>query len=110
MRSAGCAPIVRGFDPSARNAKPNGDATAERGRAVAMPERLTLDELIVATMVSQGPADPGQTVRNLRELRIHLSRAAAMHDPDLTLDDEVSLAQALAITHDANDLEGLRHE
>lgn len=77
---------------------------------MAMPERLTLDEFIVATMVSQGPADPAQTIRNLRELRIHLSRAAELHDPDLTLDDEISLAQALAITHDANDLEGLRHE
>lgn len=77
---------------------------------MAMPERLTLDEFIVATMVSQGPTDPAQTIRNLRELRMHLSRAAELHDPDLTLDDEISLTQALAITHDANDLEGLRHD
>lgn len=75
-----------------------------------MPERLTLDEFIVATMVTQGPTDPAQTIRNLRELRMHLSRAAEMHDPDLTLDDEISLAQALAITHDANDLEGIRRD
>lgn len=77
---------------------------------MAMPERLTLDEFIVATMVSQGPADPTQTIENLRELRMHLSRAAELHHTDLTLDDEISLAQALAITHDANDLDGLRHD
>lgn len=71
---------------------------------MTMPERLTLDEFIVATMVSQGSNDPGQTIRNFRELRMHLSRAAELHDPDLTLDDEIPLAQALAITHDANDL------
>lgn len=77
---------------------------------MSMPPVLTLDEFIVATMVSQGPTDPAQTIRNLRELRMHLSRAAELHDPDLTLDDEIPLAQALAITHDANDLEGLRHD
>lgn len=77
---------------------------------VAMPERLTLDEFIVATMVTQGPTDPTQTIRNLRNLRMHLARAAALHDPDLTLDDEIPAAQALAIIHDANDLEGLRHD
>lgn len=75
---------------------------------MAMPERLTLDEFIVATMVSQGPIDPAQTIKNFRELRAHLGRAAELHEPDLTLDDEIPLAQALAITHDANDLEGLR--
>ncbi|MFK3836634.1 hypothetical protein [Microbacterium sp. NPDC087868] len=73
-----------------------------------MPERLTLDEFIVATMVSQGPIDPALTVKNFRELRMHLSRAAELHDPDLTLDDEIPLALALAITHDATDLEGFR--
>ncbi len=75
-----------------------------------MPERLTLDEFIVTTMVSQGPVDPGQTIRNLRELRMHLSRAAELHDPDLTLDDEIPASLALAIVHDANDLEGLPHD
>ncbi|WP_231919671.1 hypothetical protein [Microbacterium paraoxydans] len=75
-----------------------------------MPERLTLDEFIVATMVSQGAIDPGQTIRNFRELRMHLARAAELHDPDLTLDDEIPVAQALAIVHDANDLEGLCHD
>lgn len=75
---------------------------------MSMPLVLTLDEFIVATMVSQGPIDPAQTVKNLRELRMHLSRAAELHDPDLTLDDEIPVARALAITHDANDLEGLR--
>ncbi|MEW1991228.1 hypothetical protein [Microbacterium sp. NPDC078849] len=74
---------------------------------MSMPERLTLDEFIVATMVSQGPIDPAQTVKNLRELRLHLGRAAELHDPDLTLDDEIPLAQALAITQDATDLERL---
>lgn len=73
-----------------------------------MPERLTLDEFIVATMVSQGPIDPALTVKNFRELRMYLSRAAELHDPNLTLDDEIPLAQAVAITHDATDLEGLR--
>jgi hypothetical protein len=77
---------------------------------MSMPQALTLDEFIVATMVSQGPVDLGQTIRNLRELRMHLSRAAELHDPDLTLDDEIPLAQALAIVHDANDLEGLHHD
>ncbi|WP_144882537.1 hypothetical protein [Microbacterium paraoxydans] len=77
---------------------------------MAVPERLTLDEFVVATMVSQGPTDPGQTIRNFRELRMHLARAAELHDPDLTLDDEIPVAQVLAITHDANDLEGLRHD
>jgi hypothetical protein len=75
-----------------------------------MPPVLTLDEFIVATLVSMGPADAAETVKNLRELRGHLSRAAELHDPDLTLDDEIPLTQALAIIHDANDLEGLRHE
>lgn len=75
---------------------------------MAMPERLTLDEFIVAIMVSQGPIDPAQTIKNFRELRMHLAQAAELHDPDLTLDDEIPLAQALAITHDANDLEGLQ--
>jgi hypothetical protein len=75
---------------------------------VAMPERLALDEFILATMVSQGPVDPALTVRNFRELRMHLSRAAELHDPDLTLDDEIPLAQAVAITHDATHLEVLR--
>ncbi len=75
---------------------------------MSMPPVLTLDEFIVATMVSQGPIDPAQTIKNFRELRMHLSRAAELHDPDLTLDDEISLSLALAITHDANDLEGLR--
>jgi hypothetical protein len=77
---------------------------------MAMPERLTLDELIVATMVSQGPIEPAQTIKNFREIRMHLARAAEMHDPDLTLDDEIPASLALAIVHDANDLEGLRDE
>ncbi len=77
---------------------------------MSMPQVLTLDEFIVATMVSQGSNDPGQTIRNLREIRMHLARAAELHDPDLTLDDEIPVAQALAIVHDANDLEGLRHD
>lgn len=77
---------------------------------MTMPDPLTLDEFIVATMVTQGPTDPAQTIRNLRELRMHLGQAAEMHDPELTLDDEIPVAQALAIVHDANDLEGLRHD
>lgn len=75
---------------------------------MAMPERLTLDELIVATMVSQGPTDPGETVTNLRELRAHLAQAAELHDPDLTLDDELPLSTAMTIVRDATDLERLR--
>lgn len=75
---------------------------------MTMPDTLTLDEFIVATLVSLGPSDPAATVAQFRELRSYLSRAAELHDPDLTLDDEIPLAQALAITHDATDLEGLR--
>ena len=73
-----------------------------------MPEHLTLDEFIVAVMVSQGPINPALTVKNFRELRMHLSQAAELHDPELTLDDEIPLARAVAITKDATDLEGLR--
>ncbi|MEV7607895.1 hypothetical protein AB0N61_00270 [Microbacterium sp. NPDC089320] len=77
---------------------------------MAMPERFTLDEFIVATMVSQGPIDPAQTIKNFREIRMHVARAAEMHDPDLTLDNEIPASLALAIVNDANDLEGLRDE
>ncbi len=69
------------------------------------PTLVTLDELIVVTMVSQGRTEPAETVERLRQFRAFVARAAELRD--LTLHDDLPAETAMEIVYDALDLKRL---